>query len=360
MVDPYAQLLRPLLFRSAGGDAEVVHTRTLARLRFLAGSAAGRRVLGLLSAPPRSPVALAGIQFPGVLGLAAGMDKDGVALRAWAPLGFGHLELGTVTPRPQPGNSKPRLYRLPSSRALVNRMGFNNAGAPALAERLRAAGVRRGNGAAGLPVGVSIGKNADTPLANAAGDYLDCLRMLAPHADYLAVNVSSPNTPGLRTLQDAAALAELLTAVVREAAAVGGAGSGVPILVKIAPDLSDAALDDVIAAAEDSGVLGIIATNTTLARDGVAEPDAALAAEPGGLSGAPLAVRARQVVRYLTDHSALPVVGVGGITSPADAAALLDAGARLLQVYTGFVYGGPGLVRRVNQLPVPGGRGVLR
>ena len=178
---------------------------------------------------------MAGIEFPGVVGLAAGMDKNGVALRAWGALGFGHVELGTVTAHAQPGNERPRVFRLPRSRALINRMGFNNAGAAALAGRLDAAGVARGNRALGIPVGVSIGKTKTTPLAEAAEDYLTSLRLLAPYADYLAVNVSSPNTPGLRSLQDADTLAELVAALVGEARRIAAHGPGLPILVKLAP-----------------------------------------------------------------------------------------------------------------------------
>ncbi len=263
------------------------------------------------------------------------MDKDGTALAAWGPLGFGHVEVGTVTPVAQPGRPAPRLFRLPASRAVINRMGFNNDGVEALASRVRAA---RERGLLTIPVGVSIGKNAVTPVAEAVGDYLRCVDAVLGVADYLAVNVSSPNTPGLRSLQDAGPLAELVAAVVLRAA-------GTPVLLKLAPDLSDAALDQALSVALASGVSGIIATNTTLSREGVHPDDVTRAAEAGGLSGAPLTLRSRQVVRRVADQTDLPVIGVGGIMSGEDARAMLDAGASLVQLYTGLVYAGPALVR---------------
>jgi dihydroorotate dehydrogenase len=288
---------------------------------------------------------VAGIEFPGLVGLAAGMDKNGVAVRSWGALGFGHVELGTVTAYAQPGNDRPRLFRLPQSRALVNRMGFNNRGAAALAVRLRAAGVARGNRAVGIPVGVSIGKTKMTPLAEATRDYLTSFRLLAPYADYLAVNVSSPNTPGLRSLQDADTLAELLAALVAEARTLAGAEPPVPILVKLAPDLTEDALEHALEVAERAGAAGLIATNTTLGRDGLHPDEQDRGREAGGLSA-----RARAVVAFLAARTALPVIGVGGILTRDDGQAMLDAGARLLQVYTGYVYGGPGLVADLNRL----------
>jgi len=284
------------------------------------------------------------------VGVAAGLDKNGVGIKAWSALGFGHAELGTVTSRAQPGNDTPRLFRLPESRALVNRMGFNNLGAAALAERLAAAGVARGNGAVGMPVGVSIGKTKTTPLEEATEDYLTSFRLVAPYADYVAVNVSSPNTPGLRSLQDRAALHELVVELVAEAKLRTGPGAPVPVFVKIAPDLTDAALDEVLSVCLDAGVAGLVATNTTLSRDGLRPVDAVRAAESGGLSGAPLTVRARRLVSYLRSSTQLPVIGVGGILTGDDARAMLDAGADLLQLYTGYVYGGPALVAEINRL----------
>jgi dihydroorotate dehydrogenase len=287
------------------------------------------------------------------------MDKNGVAVRAWGALGFGHVELGTVTAQAQPGNERPRVFRLPRSRALINRMGFNNAGATALADRLAAAGVARGNRAVGIPVGVSIGKTKTTPLATAAEDYLTSLRLLAARADYIAVNVSSPNTPGLRSLQDADTLTDLVAALVAEARRIAAPGPGVPIMVKLAPDLTEDALEQALEVSEAAGAAGLVATNTTLARELVHPDELDMATEAGGLSGAPLTERARAVVTFLAKRTELPIIAVGGIMTRDDGQAMLDAGARLLQVYTGFVYAGPALVTELNRLvprppPEPG------
>ena len=346
----YRRAVRPLLFSAYGGDAERVHEATLRAIATVGRVPPARAGLAALWTRNRTPVTMAGIEFPGVVGLAAGMDKNGIAVRTWGALGFGHVELGTVTAFGQPGNDRPRLFRLPQSRALVNRMGFNNRGAAALAVRLRAAGVARGNRAVGIPVGVSIGKTKFTPLGDATGDYLTSLRLLAPYADYLAVNVSSPNTPGLRSLQDADALAELLGALVAEARALSATDPPLPILVKLAPDLTEDALEQALDVAERAGAAGLIATNTTLSRDALHPADQAGGREAGGLSGAPLAARARAVVAFLAARTSLPVIGVGGILTRDDGQAMLDAGARLLQVYTGYVYGGPGLIADLNRL----------
>lgn len=347
LITGYERVLRPLLFRRHGGDAERVHEQTLSQLEFLAARSAGRRLTGLVSGRPGAGVRVAGIDFPGRVGVAAGLDKNGQAARAWAALGFGFAELGTVTAHPQPGNEKPRLTRLPQSRAIINRMGFNNAGAQALAERLDGFGVRRGNGALGLPIGISIGKSKVTPLEASIGDYLSSFAAVSRYADYVAVNVSSPNTPGLRRLQDRDALGELLGALA--GAADAEAGGGPPIFVKLAPDLEWPALDDLVGVCLEQGVAGLIATNTTLARDRLHRSDLARSEQAGGLSGAPLTLRARTVVGYLSRNTDLPVIGVGGIMTPADATAMVDAGARLVQLYTGFVYSGPGLVRSINR-----------
>ena len=336
--------MRPVLFSAYGGDAERVHQATLRAIATAGRLPPARAGLAALCARHRTPVTVAGIEFPGVVGLAAGMDKNGIAVRSWGALGFGHVELGTVTAYAQPGNDRPRLFRLPQSRALVNRMGFNNRGAAALAVRLRAAGVARGNRRVGIPVGVSIGKTKVTPLAEATRDYLTSLRLLAPYADYLAVNVSSPNTPGLRSLQDADTLAELVGALVTEA------GPDLPIFVKLAPDLTEGALEQALEVSVSAGAAGLIATNTTLGRDGLHPEDHERGQEAGGLSGAPLTVRARAVVGFLAARTTLPVIGVGGILTRDDGQAMLDAGARLLQIYTGYVYGGPGLVAELNRL----------
>lgn len=327
----YQRVVRPALFRMGGGDAEVAHERTLrmaARLGAVPPVVAGlRRYFG-----GGSPRTVFGIRFPGPVGLAAGMDKDGRALRAWPAFGFGFVEVGTVTWHAQPGNPRPRLFRLRASEAVINRMGFNNGGAPALADRLRALGPLK------VPLGVSIGKSKVTPVEEAVEDYRSSLRVLAPYADYFAVNVSSPNTPGLRGLQDKAALDTLL----------GALETTVPVLVKIAPDLTDSAIADVLEVCTAHGVAGLIATNTTLSRAGLASSDTAMGEEAGGLSGRPLTARALEVVTFVAKESGLPVIGVGGIHSADDAVRMLDAGAALVQVYTGFIYQGPTLIRAIN------------
>jgi len=272
-----------------------------------------------------------GVHFPNPVGLAAGMDKNGLALPAWPALGFGFVEVGTVTARAQPGNDKPRLFRLTDSEAVINRMGFNNAGAAALAQRLRALGP------IGVPLGVSLGKSKVTPLGEAVQDYLTSYELLHPYADYIAVNVSSPNTPGLRSLQDKSSIAELLGALVGK----------VPVLVKIAPDLTEPAIAELLEVCLSHGAAGVIATNTTLARDGLAEADRPRAAEAGGLSGRPLTELARKVVHFVHTETGgrLPIIGVGGIMEAGDAARLFDAGASLVQLYSGFIYKGPALVK---------------
>ena len=346
----YRRVVRPLLFRAFGGDAERVHETTLRAIGLLGRVPPARAAAAALWARHRDPVTVAGIDFPGLVGLAAGMDKNGVAVRAWGALGFGHVELGTVTAQSQPGNTRPRLFRLPRSQALVNRMGFNNAGAAALADRLATAGVVRGNRALGIPVGVSIGKTKTTPLAAAAEDFLTSLRLLAPYADYIAVNVSSPNTPGLRSLQDADTLIDLVSALVAEARRIAAHGPGLPILVKLAPDLTEDALEQALEVSEGAGAAGLVATNTTLARELVHPDEQDQAGEAGGLSGAPLADRARAVVTFLAKRTELPIIAVGGIMTRDDGQAMLDAGASLLQVYTGFVYAGPALITELNRL----------
>lgn len=344
----FHRMVRPVVFRIGSGDAEEAHERILQLLSVIGRMPPALAALGAALGRHRRPTTVAGIDFPGRVGLAAGMDKNGVAARSWGSLGFGFAELGTVTAQAQPGNDRPRLFRLPHSDAVINRMGFNNAGAAQLADTLTRAGVQRGNRAVGIPLGISIGKTKITPLADAVEDYLTSFRLLAGLGDYIAVNVSSPNTPGLRSLQDRDALTELLGALVAEASRLDPADP-VPIFVKIAPDLTDPASDEVLEVAADTGVTGLIATNTTLSREGIAYQDLGLAPEAGGLSGAPLARRARYVVDYLASRTELPIIGVGGISTVDDARAMVDAGADLLQVYTGFIYHGPGLVDRINQ-----------
>lgn len=331
-------------------DPERAHHLAFGAIR-AAGPVLGQRAL------PGRPVEALGLTFPNVLGLAAGFDKQGLGYRALSGLGFGHVEIGTVTALAQPGNPAPRMFRLPRDRAVVNRMGFNNDGAAAVAARLRADGVVRAATRSGTaqrrPVlGINIGKSKVVPdhdQAAVQADYEASTRQLAPYADYLVVNVSSPNTPGLRNLQAVERLAPLL-AHVRAVADAATPEARVPLLVKIAPDLAD---EDVLGVADmalDLGLDGIIATNTTISRAGLASPVADVkAAGAGGLSGAPVRERATTVLRLLRERVGpeLALVGVGGIGSVADARERLDAGATLLQAYTGFIYGGPAWPRRV-------------
>lgn len=335
----YRDLVRPVLFRLHGGDPERVHETMISTLALVPPSR---------SSQVSSPVTVAGVRFPNRVGLAAGLDKDGKAAAAWTRFGFGFAELGTVTGHAQPGNPSPRLFRLPSSGAIINRMGFNNDGAAALAARLESRGVRRGNNALGIPLGISIGKTKAVPLGNAQDDYLVSLGQLARYADYIAVNVSSPNTPGLRALQAAEEIASLVAALVQEASNLDA--RPVPIFVKLAPDLEVAALAETLAVIEQAGAAGIIATNTTLRRDGLHPDDLSRADEAGGLSGAPLTRRALDFVSEVCRRTSLPVMGAGGIMSPADAGRMFDAGAQLIQIYTGFIYHGPGLVRGIHEI----------
>jgi len=288
---------------------------------------------------PRDPVLRTralGLDFPGPLGLAAGFDKDGHGAAALAALGFGFVEVGTVTARPQPGNPKPRMFRFPAERALVNRMGFNNSGAAALAARLRAARGPR------PVVGVNIGKTKAVPEEDAVADYVTSARLVADVADYVVVNVSSPNTPGLRDLQAVSRLRPLLTAV-RAALDEASPRRRVPLLVKIAPDLADADIDAIADVALDLGLDGIIATNTTISREGLRDSAAVADAGPGGMSGAPLRGRALEVLRLLRARTGgrLTLISVGGIETADDAWERLNAGATLVQAYTAFIYEGP-------------------
>jgi dihydroorotate dehydrogenase len=341
----YDRLVRPTLFRLGGGDAETAHHTTMTALSRLSRAAPAIATLRRWNGVD-DPRTVFGVRFPSAVGLAAGMDKDGAALKAWPALGFGFVEVGTVTRHPQPGNPRPRLFRLRDSGAIINRMGFNNAGADALAARLATLGP------IGVPLGISIGKSKVTPVDEAVGDYVHSMRALRRFADYVAINVSSPNTPGLRGLQDRTMLDELVGALQAEA-------DGTPLLVKIAPDLTDDAIAEVLQVCADHGVAGLIATNTTLSRDGITLRDAALAAEAGGLSGRPLTERAREVVGFIhREAPELPVIGVGGISTVDDAERMLEAGASLLQLYTGFIFGGPPLVRSINRaLAGPGRQG---
>jgi dihydroorotate dehydrogenase len=336
-------LFRALLFKL---DPETAHALTL-RLVSLAGRIAPSHwMLEQMFRAPEKPVQAFGLTFKNPVGLAAGYDKDCEAALGLAALGFGHLELGTVTPRPQPGNPKPRVFRLVQEEGVINRMGFPGRGMEYAAASLRAAGLGRQNKR--LPrnapvIGVNLGKNKDTPLENAAEDYTALMRTFAPLADYLAINISSPNTVGLRRLQGREMLEGLLGAIARERQ---NSNSQCPILVKIAPDLSDEELDDAVGAILNSGMDGIIATNTTLSREGLQSP---LRVETGGLSGRPLTGLSDSVLKKVVArvNGRVPVIGVGGVMSPDDAKRKLDLGAALVQVYSGLVYAGPGLVRHI-------------
>jgi dihydroorotate dehydrogenase len=323
----YRRLIRPLLFAS---DAEKVHHTIIGVLERFGP------LLDTFSPVPSGPSrTVFGVSFPSIVGLAAGMDKNAVALPAWAALGFGFAEIGTVTAFPQPGNPSPRLFRYVSQEAIVNRMGFNNEGCEAVGTRLER--LRDRGEWPSIPVGINLGKSKVTPLQEAAGDYLHSFRRLHALGDYFVVNVSSPNTPGLRTLQDSAALTEILKTL-KTANLLGK-----PILIKIAPDLTDKALDEIVELAEREGAAGLIATNTTTDHSAIA----GCAPQTGGLSGKPLRKRATEVIRHLCRLTKLPVIGVGGVSCVDSAMEKLDAGAALLQIYTGFVYEGPGLPRHL-------------
>jgi dihydroorotate dehydrogenase len=330
---------RSALFRLEPERAHQLALRSLLAAARLAPVRAALRAA--YCAPDAEPVQAFGLDFPNRVGLAAGYDKDGEGWRALALLGFGHIEVGTVTPEAQPGNPQPRVFRLVEDRSLINRMGFPGRGAAYVADRLR-------DRPAGGPVlGVNIGKQKSTPLEEAAHDYEELIDVFAPLADYLAVNISSPNTPGLRRLQERAFLGGLLDAVAaRRDEVAARIGRRVPVLVKLAPDLEDGQLVTAVEVIAASGLDGIIATNTTIGRPDLRSPGAG---EEGGLSGAALSSRSTAIIRRIRELAGdgLPIVGVGGIMGPADARAKLDAGATLLQVYTGLIYAGPSLVKRI-------------
>jgi dihydroorotate dehydrogenase len=354
----YRTLVRPTLFTQ---DSEDIHNRTIAALGWISQRKVLCDALASFLESPKLPVSLWNLSFPSPVGLAAGMDKTGEALPAWEALGFGFTELGAVTWHAQPGNARPRVFRAIADQALINRMGFNNPGAEKVAEDLDSWRARKRWPE--HPVGINIGKSRITPLEKAPEDYANSLRVLWPHADFFVVNVSSPNTPNLRELQDRSALDDILAAM-QETNRVCAKGSAPlpenaqpaatppakPILVKVAPDLSFEALDQILELAAPRGLAGLIATNTTIMRpESNDEELRGIYAELGGLSGKPLSARSTEVIRHVHKQTsgALPIIGVGGIFNADDAWEKITAGATLLQIYTGLVYEGPDIARAI-------------
>jgi dihydroorotate dehydrogenase len=349
--DLYQSILRPFLFSGLRADPEWLHQQTLQVFDWLDRQPDERRhwVLDRLDASYQFPAhrlqqSLFGLEFPNPLGLAAGFDKDGVGAGLWSHFGFGFAELGTVTLYDQPGNPQPRLFRLMQDEAVLNRMGFNNQGAAQLRDRLVALDARQTHRP--IPIGVNLGKSKITPLEAAAADYLGSFKLLKDRGDYFVVNVSSPNTPGLRSLQSIEQLEPIFTALQTENTA------GKPILVKIAPDLADDDIRAIVDLAQQSQLAGIIATNTTIRRDGLKTQTIGgkpIADEAGGISGKPVRSRSTEVIRLIYRHTKgkLPIVGVGGIFTAEDAWEKITAGASLVQVYTGWIYEGPGMAKRV-------------
>ncbi|HEY8942239.1 MAG TPA: quinone-dependent dihydroorotate dehydrogenase [Cellvibrio sp.] len=329
--------IRDLLFRL---DAETSHELSLDML----GAAERLHLLGLFTKPvPSNPVNLWGLTFDNPVGLAAGLDKNGDYFNALGVLGFGFVEIGTITPRPQPGNPQPRLFRIPEAQGIINRMGFNNKGVDHLVAQVKK---RRYNGV----LGINIGKNATTPVENAVDDYLICLRKVYEHADYITVNISSPNTPGLRNLQFGDSLSQLLAPLKKEQGLLQQAtGKQVPLLVKIAPDMDESEIAQVAGILIQEGMDGVIATNTTISRACVEEYENG--GEAGGLSGLPVRDKSTWVIRTLNSclGGKLPIIGVGGIFDAASAADKIRAGASLVQVYSGFIYEGPALIQAAAQ-----------
>ena len=339
------KLIRPFFFQF---DPEKIHhfvTASLKRFNKFPGAAAiGRAVFSIEN--PSLEREVFGLKFKNPVGLAAGFDKNGELMGEMANLGFGFVEVGTVTPLPQPGNPKPRMFRLPQDAGLINRMGFNNLGVDVVAERLRRYRNLKPQ-TSNLIIGGNIGKNKNTPNEDAVSDYIKCFDRLFDVVDYFVVNVSSPNTPGLRELQEKEPLKKLLQTLQQRNRKNDISR---PILLKIAPDLTDEQLDDIIEIVKESGIAGVIATNTTINREGLVSPQK-IKNETGGLSGKPLTKRSTEVIRYLAEKSgkAFSIIGVGGIHLAQDALEKLEAGASLVQLYTGFIYEGPGLIKRINQ-----------
>jgi dihydroorotate dehydrogenase len=321
-------------------DAEHAHERTLSALAFAQSNTAGRAVLRRLAGElPTQETAVFGLIFPNILGVAAGFDKDVRVAAGLGLLGFGHIEVGTLTPKPQAGNPRPRIFRLPEDEALINRMGFPNGGAATAVPRLKSLAANPHSPI----IGVSLGKQKETPLADAADDYLTVMQAVYPYADYLAINISSPNTPGLRDLQGGNYLHHLLHTLMGEKEKLAAeTGKKRPLLVKIAPDLTWPELDDILTAVQDTRINGIIAANTTLSRKTLTNP---AKKESGGLSGRPLRARSTEIINYIHRHTGgtLPIIGVGGVRSAADVVEKLNAGASLVQLYSSLIYEGPRL-----------------
>ncbi len=344
----YRNALRPLLFSQ---DAESIHNRTMGMLNWAGRHEMVCDAMRSFLGAPELPVELFGLRFPNPVGLAAGMDKNAAALPAWAAMGFGFTELGAATWHAQPGNPQPRVFRAIPEQAIVNRMGFNNRGAEAIAEKL--VEWKKLNRWPRHPVGMNLGKSKITPLDKAAEDYANSFRVLRPHLDFFVVNVSSPNTPNLRQLQDKGALDEIFSALQEVQSTVHSPQSTVPrrpILVKVAPDLSFEALDEILELVGPRNIAGIVATNTTINRPAPQNQDAQrVYAEAGGLSGRPLRARSTEVIRHLYRQTkgTLPIIGVGGIFTAADAWEKIAAGASLVQIYTGLVYEGPTICRSI-------------
>ena len=334
MKNAYERFVRPVLFSL---DAEAAHRITIALLSRASHVDLALRALEGFQPRPK-PKVLFGVKFPNPIGVAAGLDKNCVAMPTWAALGFGFIEIGTVTAKSQAGNAKPRIFRFPERQALVNRLGFNNDGADVIAGRMHK--LRESGRWPAVPVGINIGKSKATPLGEATDDYLYSFRLLREFADYIALNVSSPNTPGLRELQEPAALSRLIRAIRDE-----DQKNPKPVLVKIAPDLSPAELEEIITTCEQNNVAGIIATNTTLDHSSIP----AARDQEGGLSGAPLRERSTALVRAIAARSTIPVVASGGICDAESAREKFEAGAQLLQLYTGFIYRGLGLLREISE-----------
>ncbi|MDG2992232.1 quinone-dependent dihydroorotate dehydrogenase [Candidatus Synechococcus calcipolaris G9] len=359
-MDLYQAILRPLVFAGLRADPETIHQQFLRACTWLNQSGdrdtLATQIRGQIKAQctydsPRLKQTLWGLDFPNPIGLAAGFDKDGTASSIWADFGFGFAEVGTVTYHPQPGNPRPRLFRLPQDRASINRMGFNNGGAATMAERLKQEAHGRS-----YPLGINLGKSKITPLEDAKADYLASFQLLYPWGDYFVVNVSSPNTPGLRSLQARDQLEPILESLQR------ANNPPKPLLVKIAPDLTWEDIRDVVDLARQYELAGIIATNTTLSRTGLKTHHVSVhghwsrnrqspAEVAGGLSGAPLAQRSTEIIRFIHDYTqgTFPIIGVGGIFTLADVWAKLEAGASLVQLYTSWAYEGPWLLRRLLQ-----------